>query len=85
MKKLLFDENLAIPYYEPEKEIISRSQDVCIVASCYQWFLKYGEEEWREFVKSHLKSDQFEAYNLKTQNEFDIIIDWLKEWGCTRT
>jgi hypothetical protein len=35
VKKLLFDENLAIPYYEPEKEIISRSQDVCIVASCY--------------------------------------------------
>jgi hypothetical protein len=25
VKKLLFDENLAVPYYEPEKEIISRS------------------------------------------------------------
>ena len=42
-------------------------------------------EEWREFVKAHLKSDEFEAYNTKTLQEFVIIIDWLKEWGCTRT
>lgn len=25
VKKLLYDDNQAIPYYEPEKEIISRS------------------------------------------------------------
>jgi leucyl-tRNA synthetase len=32
-----------------------------------------------------LLSDNFKAYNTKTQHEFDLIIDWLKEWGCTRT
>jgi len=47
--------------------------------------LKYGEDEWKEFVRSHLLSEEFTAYNTKTQNEFEIIIDWLKEWGCTRT
>ena len=47
--------------------------------------MKYGEDEWKEFVRSHLLSEEFTAYNTKTQNEFDIIIDWLKEWGCTRT
>ena len=35
VKKHLFDLNLAVPYYEPESEIISRTGDTCIVASCY--------------------------------------------------
>jgi leucyl-tRNA synthetase len=43
-KKLLMDEGLAVPYYEPEKEVVSRTDDKCIVACCYQWFLAYGEE-----------------------------------------
>lgn len=64
---------------------MSRTGDVCIVAACYQWFLKYGEEKWREFVREHLSSDDFNTYGAKTQHEFDLIIDWLKEWGCTRT
>lgn len=59
VKQHMLDKNLAVPYYEPESEVISRTGDKCIVASCYQWFLRYGEENWREFVRSHLKSDQF--------------------------
>lgn len=85
VKQHLFDTKQAVPYYEPESEIISRTGDVCIVASCYQWFMKYGEEQWREVVRAHLKGAGFRAYNAKTQHEFELIIDWLKEWGCTRT
>jgi len=85
VKKELYDKNLALPYFEPEGEVVSRTGDNCIVASCYQWFLKYGEEEWKEFVRTHLLSNNFQAYNTKTQHEFEIIIDWLEEWGCTRT
>lgn len=33
----------------------------------------------------HVKSDKFETYNPKTENEFVKILDWLKEWGCSRT
>jgi leucyl-tRNA synthetase len=85
VKKFLMDAGMAVPYYEPEGEVVSRSGDNCIVASCFQWFLKYGEDEWKEFVRAHLKGPDFKAYNAKTQNEFELIIDWLKEWGCTRT
>lgn len=85
VKKHLLETNQAVPYYEPESEVVSRTGDQCIVASCYQWFLKYGDDEWKEFVREHLNSDNFTTHNPKTQNEFDIIIDWLKEWGCTRT
>jgi len=76
---------MACPYWEPEGEIISRTGDQCVVGSCYQWFMKYGEEEWREFIREHVMSDNFNAYTQKTRHEFELIIDWLKEWGCTRT
>ena len=54
VKKYMLDEKLACPYYEPESEVISRTGDQCIVASCYQWFLNYGEDNWKEFVRTHL-------------------------------
>lgn len=85
VKKHLLETGEAVPYYEPEKEVTSRSRDQCIVASCYQWFLSYGSGDWQEMVREHLKSDKFEAYNPKTQKEFNDMVDWLKEWGCTRT
>jgi len=78
VKKHLLDQKLAVPYFEPEGLIVSRTGDNCIVASCYQWFLNYGETEWKEFVRSHLKSNEFRSYNAKTQQEFEIIIDWLQ-------
>jgi leucyl-tRNA synthetase len=37
----------AVPYYEPESEVISRSMDPAIVALCDQWMMNYGEEEWK--------------------------------------
>ena len=72
MKKELFDLNLAVSYYEPESSIRPRSAPVdkpdeeCVVALCYQWFLKYGEDEWKEKVENHLESANFNAYNEKT-------------------
>jgi len=37
----------AVIYMEPEKTIISRSGDECVVALCDQWYLDYGESAWR--------------------------------------
>lgn len=59
IKKHLLESNLAVPYYEPEGEVVSRTGDNCIVACCYQWFFKYGEEEWKNFVKEHVISENF--------------------------
>lgn len=43
----LINSNQAVKYAEPENEVISRSQDECVVALTEQWFFTYGEEEWR--------------------------------------
>ena len=41
----------AMPYSEPEKQVMSRSGDVCVVALTDQWYLNYGEDEWREATR----------------------------------
>jgi leucyl-tRNA synthetase len=85
IKKHLLEIGLAAPYYEPENEVVSRTGDDCIVALCDQWFLNYGEESWRDFVKGHVKSDKFNSFNAKTQAEFEETLDWLSQWACSRT
>jgi leucyl-tRNA synthetase len=78
-------EGMACVYYEPESEVVSRSDDRCCVALRYQWMLDYGEESWKNEVKDHISSDRFQTYNPKTTVEFEQILEWLKEWGCSRT
>jgi leucyl-tRNA synthetase len=38
----------AFVYNEPEGLVMSRSGDECIVALCDQWYLNYGEPEWKK-------------------------------------
>lgn len=66
IKKHLMDNGMACPYYEPENEVISRTEDECIVALCDQWFLNYGEENWKNYIMTHVKSTSFNGYHEKT-------------------
>lgn len=46
-KQQLIDSGMAYKYAEPEKEVLSRSGNECVVALTDQWYVKYGEEAWR--------------------------------------
>ncbi len=54
VQKQMVDSNEAIIYFEPEKQVLSRSADECVVALCDQWYLEYGEETWRKQTKGAL-------------------------------
>lgn len=70
VQKELINEGKAVIYYEPEKTIISRSNDECVVALCNQWYLDYGEETW--------KKEAIEALNnLNTFHDEVRKILWL--------
>jgi leucyl-tRNA synthetase len=43
----LIESGLAVAYAEPDKLIKSRSGDECVVALMDQWYLDYGEENWK--------------------------------------
>lgn len=59
IKKEMVERGEAVIYFEPEKQVISRTNDECIVAKVDQWMLRYGEEEWKAFVQQHVNSDVF--------------------------
>ena len=70
-------------YMEPEKTVISRSGDECVVALCDQWYLDYGDEDWKALTKKALEG--LNTYHAETRNNFLHTIDWLHEYACSRT
>jgi len=85
VKNDLYKSNLAIPYWEPESIVISRSGDECVVAQIDQWYIKYGEEEWRNAVEVWIKSSNFNTFSSIVQESFEQTLIWLREWACTRS
>lgn len=83
IRQLLIDSGQAIPYAEPEKEVISRSGDVCVVALTDQWFIDYGEPKWRAEVEELLKN--MELYSEECRHKFEKALLWLNQWACSRT
>lgn len=69
-------------YAEPESEVISRTGDICVVALRDQWYLDYGEPQWKEQLERHLQKMEF--YSDKLAKHFDIAKDWMKQWACSR-
>lgn len=83
IRDLLISQNEAFPYAEPEGVIISRSGDECVVTLAPQWYMDYGEESWKALVESHLKN--MNLFAPETRNGFDSVVDWLKQWACSRS
>lgn len=83
VKAYLVDRNEADVYYEPEKTIISRSGDQCVVALCNQWYLIYGEKKWRAETAKELAN--MECYHDEVRKNFEVCLDWLHEYACSRT
>lgn len=78
----LVEKKEAIVYMEPEKQVISRSGDECVVALCDQWFLEYGEKKWREEADKALA--QINTFHDETRRNFESTLDWLKDHACSR-
>ncbi|XP_037070028.1 leucine--tRNA ligase, cytoplasmic-like isoform X2 [Pollicipes pollicipes] len=83
IQKQLVSTGEAVMYQEPEKQIISRSGDECVVALCDQWYLDYGEPTWREKTAACLR--ELETYHDETRRNFAATLDWLHEHACSRT
>jgi len=47
-----------------------------------QWFLNYGDEEWKELTRNCFDGMNILPNNIRT--EFKEVIDWLHERACAR-
>ena len=84
IRAVLIEQGMALPYYEPESTVMSRSGEECIVALTDQWYLAYGEKDWQSLVVDHIHSQEFNSYNDRIMEKFDQVLSWLKEWACSR-
>lgn len=76
----------ATNYHEPEGIVMSRSGNECVVAFCDQWYLKYGDELWKSHLKEHVADpSKFTTYSEVARKGYLDTIDWIKEWGCSRS
>lgn len=83
IQKNMIDAGDALIYMEPEKQVLSRSSDECVVALCDQWYLDYGEENWKKQTFQCLKS--METFCEESRKNFEASLDWLQEHACSRT
>ena len=64
-------------------QVVSRSNDECVVALVDQWFLDYGNEKWKEEVRRAL--EQMNLYHDESRKQFEATLDWLHEHACSRS
>lgn len=73
----------AVVYSEPEKKVMSRSGDECVVALTEQWYITYGEEEWKKAAEECLAG--MNMYSDETRRGFEVTLSWLNQWACSRS
>ncbi|KAM7535050.1 hypothetical protein Aperf_G00000104543 [Anoplocephala perfoliata] len=78
----LVNSNEALIYYEPEKPVVTRSGDDAVVSLCNQWFLDYGNKDWKAKTREALG---FVNMADEARNNIDATLDWLQEHACSRT
>lgn len=82
IRKLLLETGQAVKYSEPEKPVLSRSGDLCVCALTDQWYIQYGEKEWKSQT-SELLADM--NITPEVRSSFKVVLDWLNQWACSRS
>ena len=83
IKEEMIAENTGLVYSEPERTVMSRSGGECVVALTDQWYLEYGEDEWRRKAEKCLEN--MNCYHDEARNSFAHTLDWLRQWACSRS
>ncbi|MDE1815238.1 MAG: leucine--tRNA ligase [Thaumarchaeota archaeon] len=84
VKKWILDNGNADILYElNENPVRCRCGAECVVKLLdNQWFLNYSNPEWKEKVHSWI--NEMKILPEEIRNEFNHVVDWLKERACAR-
>ncbi|KAF4126325.1 leucyl-tRNA synthetase [Geosmithia morbida] len=88
VRRQLIEAGEAFAYSEPERKVVSRSGDECIVSLMDQWYLDYGEASWKETALKWVENADgkgLETYIPETKNSFEGVLNWLNQWACARS
>ncbi|MDD5192529.1 MAG: leucine--tRNA ligase [Candidatus Nanoarchaeia archaeon] len=82
MKEEMKAKGLLEEFYELSGKVVCRCLTPSIVKIVSdQWFLKYGDKEWKKQVHKELKN--MKLYPEIVRQQFEYVIDWLNDWACT--
>lgn len=73
----------ALVYFEPEKLVMSRSGDECVVALTDQWYIDYGEPSWRALAEKCVAN--MNVFSEEVRHQFMSTLDWMRQWACSRS
>ena len=82
IKTEMINDGEAFIYSEPASKVMSRSGDECVVSLCDQWYITYGEEEWRNETMRRL--EKMETYHNSTRETLKRGLEWMNQWACSR-
>ncbi|MDO8564108.1 MAG: class I tRNA ligase family protein, partial [Nanoarchaeota archaeon] len=69
-------------FYELTGKVVCRCLTNCSVKIVSdQWFLKYGDKNWKELVRKELSGMKLHPELVRQQ--FNYVIGWLNDWACT--
>lgn len=83
VRDMLLESGEAVLYSEPAQEVISRSGDVCVCALTDQWYITYGEEEWKASAERAIS--KMNLFSADAKRAFEFTLGWLKAWACSRS
>ncbi|MEM4404751.1 MAG: leucine--tRNA ligase [Nitrososphaerota archaeon] len=84
VKARLLKERLGSIMYDLPQPVICRSGDRCLVKIVEdQWFVTYGDEDWKQLVRMHI-TENMRIYPEGARQWFLNVVDWLRDWPCTR-
>ena len=71
-------------FYEfSESPVVCRCGTRCFIKILKdQWFLEYGNKEWKEKTQECL--NQMDIVPSELKQNFSYFINWLQDWACTR-
>lgn len=83
IKRELIEKGYARTIYELSDRVYCRCGERCVVKILEnQWFIDYGNSQWKKEVHECLNSMRIIPEELRT--EFKNVVDWLKERACAR-
>ncbi|MHA1231902.1 MAG: leucine--tRNA ligase [Candidatus Helarchaeota archaeon] len=76
-------EGIADILWEASEPVVCRCNTRCIIKILQdQWFLTYGNPEWKALVKKWMKLNK--VYPPEAIPAFEYTIDWLQDKACAR-
>jgi leucyl-tRNA synthetase len=83
IKEELIQQGRADIMYEPSGKVVCRCLTPGIIKIVKnQWFIKYGDLQWKE--KAHNAVETMIFYPDVVRKQFHYVVDWLNDWACTR-